>query len=61
MSRSKTLDAYRAMKLKALGEEVTSLTNQGALTGIVYLTQAEYDSLPASKLTDGKEYNIVEG
>jgi len=49
----------RGMAAQALAES-EQITNNGELKGIIFLTQAEYDTLPASKLTDGKEYNIVE-
>lgn len=35
------------------------ITNNGAITGFVVLTQAEYDALPAGKLTDGKVYMVA--
>jgi len=40
--------------------QLSQITNNGEITGFVVLTQAEYDALPASKLTDGKVYMIEE-
>ena len=37
---------------------VQALSDNGKITGMVTLTQAQYDALPASKLTDGKLYLI---
>ena len=34
------------------------MSQQGAITGMVILTQTEYDALPATKLSDGKIYLI---
>lgn len=39
-------------------ESIASLTNNGQIAGIVTLTQAEYDALPATKETDGVVYLI---
>ena len=39
---------------------LSQITNQGQIAGFVVLTQAEYDALPSSKLTDGVVYVITE-
>jgi metal-dependent amidase/aminoacylase/carboxypeptidase family protein len=38
--------------------DLADMTNNGQIKGAVILTQAEYDALPASKLTDGIDYRI---
>lgn len=40
-------------------EDLSQITNNGAITGFVVLTQTAYDALPAGKLTDGKVYMIA--
>lgn len=40
-------------------ESLSQITNDGAITGFVVLTQTAYDALPAGKLTDGKVYMIA--
>jgi len=44
----------------SVAAQTTALTNSGQITGIVVLTQAAYDALPVTKLTDGKIYMISE-
>lgn len=38
--------------------QVQALSDGGKIKGMVTLTQAQYDALPASKLTDGILYLI---
>jgi len=47
-------------KADAVEAQTAQITNNGQIVGNVILTQAEYDALPASKLTDGIEYHIRE-
>lgn len=46
--------------IAGLTQTCQQITNSGEITGFVVLTQAEYDALPASKLTDGKVYLVEE-
>lgn len=46
--------------IDSVTQNCQQITNSGEITGFVVLTQAEYDALPASKLTDGKVYLVEE-
>lgn len=48
-----------ALKGSEANVQMSQITNNGAITGFVVLTQTAYDALPASKLTDGKVYMIA--
>ena len=56
----KFITSNQGTEIASINSQLEQITNNGELKGIIFLTQAEYDALPASKLTDGKEYNIVE-
>lgn len=51
-------DAISYSKASGNTRNLAELSNQGQIKGMVILTQAEYDALPATKETDGVIYLI---
>ena len=58
-SEQQAQNTQNASDISTQTSQLSQITNSGTITGFVVLTQAEYDALPNSKLTDGKVYLIT--